>query len=122
MPAANLTELFDFEGQFERAATGILRAVMIDAYSMGHDEQLPQENCAVRFDVGGAAENEFAILPKPASWPDVDETGKRISGPQEYRIYSATLEFRVKVPRDEQQPTTAGVYSKLSQVRGKLRE
>lgn len=115
MPAANLTELFDFEGQFERAATGILRAVMIDAYSMGHDEQLPQDMCAVRFDVGAATENKFAQLTKPDSWP-ADAVP-----PQEYFIYSATLEFRVKVPRDDPEPATAGVNSKLAEVRGKLR-
>ncbi len=116
MPAPNLTALFDFEGQFEKAAEGILAAVLIECYKTGDDQPLPPFNALVAFDLGPAIEGEFAQLKKPASWPD------GMAPPQEYRRYNATLEFRVQVPRDDREPTIAGVDSMLSQVRGKLRE
>lgn len=116
MPAPNLTTLFDFEGQFEKAADEILANVLIDAYQTGGDQQLPLVNTGVFFDLGPAVEGKFAQLSPPSTWP----TGE--AGPQEYFIYTASLEFRVEVPRDDRAPTTTGVDTMLSQIRGKLRE
>jgi hypothetical protein len=116
MPAANLTQLYDFEGQFEAAAQAILADVLINSYVTGQDEQMPLLKTAIAFDVGPAQEGKFVQLEKPASWP------AGMIPPQEYFIYAATLEYRVEVPRDDRQPTIAGVSSMLSQIRGKLRE
>jgi hypothetical protein len=116
MAAPNWETLYDFEGQFEAAANGILAAVLINAYVSGQDEQMPLLKTAIPFDVGPALENKVAPLAKPAGWPADQDF------PREYFIYSATLEYRVEVPRDDRQPTVAGVSSMLSQIRGKLRE
>ncbi len=122
MAAPNLTALYDFEGQFESAAQAILADVLINAYVSGQDEQMPTPKTAIAFDLGPALENRFSPLPKPASWPALDAYGKPKDNPREYFIYSAALEYRVEVPRDDRQPTIAGVTSMLSQIRGKLRE
>lgn len=116
MPAPNLPTLFDFEGQFESAAQDILAGVLINAYVSGQGEAMPLLNTRVGFDVGPALEGKFAQLEKPASWPD------GVAPPQEYFLYTATLEFRVEVPRDEREPTITGVTTMLAQIRGKLRE
>jgi hypothetical protein len=118
MPAAapNLTALFDFEGQFEKAAQEILADVLIDVYKTGDDQQVPVTNATIAFDVGPATEGKFAQLTAPASYP------VGAPPPQEYFIYSASLEYRVEVPRDDREPTIAGVESMLAQIRGKLRE
>ncbi len=124
MPAANLTQLYDFEGQFEAAAQAILANVLINAYVTGQDEQMPLLKTAIAFDVGPATEGKFAQLTPPDSWPTTVNpvTGRAYAPPQEYFIYSASLEYRVEVPRDDRQPTIEGVSSMLSQIRGKLRE
>ena len=116
MPAPNLAALFDFEGQFETAAQGILANVLINAYASGQDENMPLMHTRIAFDVGPADEGKFAQLDKPAGWPD------GMAAPQEYFIYSAALEYTVSVPRDDRQPTIAGVTSMLAQIRGQLRE
>lgn len=123
MPAPNLTTLFDFEGQFEEAAQAVLHAVLVSAYVTGQDEQVPEINTAIAFDLGPAVAEKFVQLTKPASWPaGIDpRTGRPFANPQEYFMYSATLEFRVEVPRDDREPTTPGVRSMLSQIRGALR-
>lgn len=116
MPAANLTELFDFEGQFEKAAEAILAGVLIDAYITSHNDQVPLVNTLISFDLGPAIEGKFAQLQKPTNWP-VGEPP-----PQEYFLYTASLEFQVEVPRGDKAPTVAGVDTMLSQIRGMLRE
>lgn len=117
MPAPNLTALYNFEGQFETAAQGILANVLIDAYKTNDPQvKLPVQHVAISFNLGPAIEGEFAQLPKPASWP------VGAPPPQEYFRYNGTLEYRVQVPRDETDPTTEGVDTLFEQIRGKLRE
>jgi len=116
MPAPNLTALFDFEGQFEHASTEILAGVLIACYKTSDDDELPVLNVGVSFDIGPAIEGEFAQLAKPTNWP------VGMAPPQEYFRYNGALEFRIDVPRDEREPTTTGVDTMLSQLRGKLRE
>src|SRR5690606_26550589 len=95
---------------------GILHDVLVSAYTEGDAEQLPEMNTAIRFSPGPAIEGSKAQLAKPASWPD------GVAAPQEYHIYTATLEFVVEVPRDDREPTVEGVKTMLSQIRSKVRE
>ncbi len=114
MPATNLPELFDFEGQFETAAQAILAASGIAAYISEQAVKLPLLNTGVGFDVGPAID-QLTFLTKPTNWPADREP------PQEYFRYTGLLEFRVEVPRDQNGATLPGVDTLLRQVRGQIR-
>lgn len=114
MPATNLTELLDFEAQFESAAQAILVSAGIDAYISEQAEKLPLLNTGIGFDAGPALD-QLTFLPKPTNWPADREP------PQEYFRYTGNLEFRVEVPRDAHAANVVGVVTMLGQVRGKIR-
>jgi hypothetical protein len=114
MPATNLTELFDFEGQFEQAMQAILVANGITAYISEQTVKLPLLNTGIGFDVSPALD-VLTDIPKPTNWP------ADTAPPQEYFRYTGTLEFRVEVPRDENGASVTGVNTMMSQVRATIR-
>lgn len=114
MPATNLTELFDFEGQFERAAQAALAAAGVTAYISEAQAQLPLLNVGLSFDVSPALDQLTQLTP-PTNWP------VGTPPPTEFFRYTATLEFRAEVPRDANGATVPGVDTMLAQFRGKIR-
>lgn len=112
--AANLVELYDFEGQFEVAAQGVLAAAGITAAISQAAAQLPLVTTGISFDVQ-LATGDLALLATPPGWP------ANTPPPQEYFRYTATLEFRVEVPRDRNTPTIPQVQTLFSEFRGKVR-
>lgn len=114
MPATNLPELFDFEGQFETATQAILVATGIAAYISQQAEKMPELNTGIALDVNPAID-ELTQIPSPSNWP----AGQ--AAPQEYFRYTASLELRIEVARDQNGASVAGLDTMLSQVRGQIR-
>jgi hypothetical protein len=114
MPAANLTELLDFEGQFLNAAQAILVASGIAAYIDQQAVKLPLLSTGIGMDVNPAID-ELTQIPAPSNWPNGQ------AAPQEYFRYTGNLEFRVEVPRDASAATITGLDALLSQIRGQIR-
>lgn len=114
MPAANLTELFDFEGQFESATQAILVATGIAAYISQQAEKMPLLSTGIGLDVNPAID-ELEQIPAPSNWT----AGQ--AAPQEYFRYTGNLELRVEVPRDQNGASVAGVDTLMSQIRGQVR-
>lgn len=114
MPATNLRELFDFEGQFERAMQAVLAANGVTAYMESQTVKLPLLNTGIGFDVSPALD-VLTDIPAPTNWP------ANTPPPQEYFRYTGALEFRVEVPRDAAGNTLPGVSSMMSQIRSTIR-
>ncbi len=115
MAADNLTQLFDFEGQFEVAAQAILTSAGILAFISQQPEQMPTLSTGVGFDLGPALDQLTDTLPTVPGWPA--NTAK----PQEYFRYTGNLEFEVSCPRDDQGAQDPAVRTMLSQLRGMIR-
>lgn len=114
MAAPNLTALFDFEGQFEDAAQAILVATGIAAYISQQAAKMPLLNTGIGFDVNPAID-ELTQIPAPNNWP----VGQ--AAPQEYFRYTGNMEFRVEVPRDNDNASVTGVDTLMQQIRGQIR-
>jgi hypothetical protein len=114
MPATNLPELLDFEGQFEAAAQGVLAAIGLTSFISQQGAAMPLISTGIAFDIT-PAEEVFTSLPRPSNWP------AGLCAPQEYFRYGATLEFRIEVPRDGNTPTIPEVATLLAQFRGMIR-
>ncbi len=114
MPATNLPELFDFEGQFETATQAILVASGIATYISQQAVKLPLISTALGLDVNPAID-ELTQIPAPTNWPAGQPP------PQEYFRYTGNLEIRVEVPRDQNGASMPGVDTLLSQIRGQVR-
>ena len=114
MPAQNLTQLLDFEGQFETAAQAVRAANGITAYISEQTAQLPLLSTGISFDIAPALD-QLTFLPKPSNWP------ANTPPPQDFFRYTATLEFRIEVPRDRNTATVPGVATLFAEFRGKIR-
>ena len=114
MPAANITELLDFEGQFERAAQAVLAANGITAYISQAKAKMPLVSTGLTFDVSPALD-QLTFIPKPTNWP------AGLPGPQDYFRYPAQMEFRIEIPRDKNTATNVEVDTLLAQFRGTTR-
>lgn len=113
MAAPNLATLFDFEGQFERAAQTILQTSGINAFIARQTEKLPLINTGVSF-VVGPADDRLTFLPLAP--------GQTAPSEQEYFKYTGSLELRLEVERDTSKPPdVAGVTSFFSEARGLIR-
>lgn len=114
MPALNLRELFDFEGQFETAMQDVLATNGIAAYISEQAVKLPLISTGIGFDVSPALD-VLTDIPKPTNWP------ADMPPPQEYFRYTGAIEFRVEVPRDDAGNSLPGTASMMSQIRSTLR-
>lgn len=110
--ALSLSELFDFEGNFEDAAQAILTSAGINAYISQQTKKLPLINTGVNFDCGPAID-EVTFLPQ----------GGQPAGQssQEYFRYIGSLELRVEVNRDTAKQPPADVPSFLAAIRAMVR-
>lgn len=112
MAARNLSELFDFEGAFERAAQTILTDAGINSFISQQNEKIPVINTQLFCDVGPAID-ELTILPLG---------GQTSQQQQDYFRYTAGLTLQIEVPRDTSlPPNQAGVNSFLAQCRALVR-
>ena len=103
--ASSWEELLDFEEQFEAAALAVIAGAAIPALVAKSAEEPAELNCAVNF-IPGAA------------------TGSRqlVAGRQEYDRYVGVLELEVSGTRPfDAGSETAGVSTRLAEVRAKLR-
>lgn len=114
MPATNLRELLDFEGQFESAMQTILATSGILAFISEQDDRQPLINTGIGFDVSPALD-VITDIPKPSNWP------ADMGPPQDYFRYTGSIEFRVEVPRDDAGNSLPGTTSMMSQIRSTLR-
>ncbi len=112
MPASDLAQLFDFEGQFEAAAQGVLDSSQIVSFISQAKKQLPLINTGIDFQCGEAIDN-LTFLPLAS--------GQTTPVEQEYFRYTGTLELTVEVPRDTARAPTDAVSSFLDQIRGLVR-
>jgi hypothetical protein len=114
MPATNIEQLLDFEGNFEKAAQTILVAAGVAAYISQQATKLPLINTGLMFDVG-ASTDDLIQIPAPANWPTDREP------PMEFCIYDGALNVQVEVPRDKNGAPMPGVDTFLAAVRSKVR-
>lgn len=113
MAAPNLAALFDFEGQFETAASAVLEASGINAFISQDPKKLPLINTGITLETGPALDQLFFL---PIA------TGQTVPNEQEYMRYTATLVLEVSVNRDTQrQPAFEGVTTFLAQTRSLVR-
>lgn len=114
MPASNLRELLDFEGQFETAMQAVLATNGITAYLSQQAVKLPLLNTGIGFDVSPALD-VLTDIPAPSNWP------ADTAPPQDYFRYTGAIEFRVEVPRDAAGNSLPGTATMMSQIRSTLR-
>ena len=110
--ASSLAELFDFEGQFEKAAQAILQTSGVNAYVTQSRQQLPLINTGIDFNVS-AAIDQLTFLPLAP--------GQTTPTEQEYFRYDGTLELTVEVPRDTARSPSTAAVSFLAQSRALIR-
>lgn len=113
-PATNLEELFNFEGNFENIAQDVLDAAGVTAYLTSARTNIPLLSTGIAADLNPALDL-LTEIPKPTNWP------ADTAAPQEYFRYTLRLNLRVEVPRDDNTPTSSGVWTMLEQVRSKIR-
>lgn len=114
MPATNLAQLLNFEGNFETAAYSLLVSEGVVAAITEGQTNLPLVVTGIGVDVAPAID-ELQILTKPNNWPGGTPP------PQEYFRYPASIEFRIEIPRDKNGTSYAGALNLMGEVRGKIR-
>lgn len=114
MPATNLAELLNFEGNFEKAAQDLLVANGVVAAITQGRTNLPLVMTGIGVDVSPALD-QLTILTAPTNWPPGTPP------PQEYFRFPATIEFRIEIPRDKNGSSYPAALNLLGEVRGKVR-